>query len=177
MPTHDETSQIPDFAALRAEALEPWLPHLHGNRFASVVALKGEPGIAESKGQPPFFGADSEALERALVALDWGSNSWCGIALDLPGRATLNHSDLRLLIETIDPLALLALDNKAIQALQEGYGTELLPRIPPPGTKTQLLGRTLVFIDGFEAALSSEEDKRRAWRELKAFRPKSFRIN
>jgi len=162
--------KIPDFVALRTEALESWLPHLYGNRFASIMAIKGIPGEAESKGQPPFFGPDSEALERALVALDWGSNNWCGVALDLPQRDILSNSDLRLLIETIDPQALLALDEKAIVALQDGYGTELMPRIPQPGIKTKILGRALVFVDGFEAALSSEEDKRRAWRELKALK-------
>jgi len=164
------TQGIPDFAALRSEALEPWLPHLYGNRFASVVAIKGQPGEAENKGQPPFFGPDSEALERALVALDWGGNNWCGIALDLPQKGTLNDADLRLLIETIDPQALLALDSKALEALQDGYGTELMPRIPQPGMKTKILGRALVFVDGFEAALSSDEEKRRVWRELKAIK-------
>jgi len=160
-----------DFAALRAQALEPWLLHLFGNRFASVVAIKGEPGEAESRGKPPFFGADAEALENALVALGWGNNNWCGIALDLPGRDVLDPKELRLLIETIDPRALLALDKKAAEALLDGYGVELLPRIPQAGVKTKLLGRTLVIVDGFEAALASKDEgeaKQRVWKELKA---------
>ena len=165
--------EAPDFVALRAEALEPWLPHLFGNRFASVVALKGEPGEAEAEGKPPFFGEDGAALESALVALDWGSNNWCGIAIDLPGKGTLSARDLRLLIETIDPLALLALDKTAAAALKEGFGEELLPHIPKPGKRIKILGRILVFVDGFEAALGAEDEgkaKRRVWQELKALK-------
>ncbi|MCL2807703.1 MAG: hypothetical protein FWD27_06055 [Coriobacteriia bacterium] len=160
-----------DFTSLRAEALEDWLPYMFGNRFASILALKGEPGEAERRGQP-FFGADSQALESALVALGWETNSWCGIALTLANQETMHAEELRLLIETIDPSALLALDNLAIEALQESYGIDLMPRIPKPGAKTMLLGRSLVFVDGFEAALASykEEAKRRVWQELKALK-------
>ena len=160
-----------DFVGLRAAQLEPWLPYLYGNRFARVLALKGEPGEAEKKGQPPFFGADGEALESALAALDWGSNNWCGVVLDLPGKDVLKAGELRLLVETIDPVALLALDEKALLALQDGFGRELLPRVPRPGVRIKLLGRALVFADGFEAALASETGKRRVWQELKALRP------
>ncbi|MDR1089073.1 MAG: hypothetical protein LBL23_07375 [Coriobacteriales bacterium] len=161
-----------DFTALRTAVLEPWRPFLHGNRFASLVAVKGIPGRAEQSGQP-FFGADGEALESALLALGWQSNSWCGIVLELPDRAQLTAAELRLLVETIDPRALLALDRPALRGIQEGFGEELLPRVPEPGQKCWLLGRALVFVDGFEAALVSDdggEAKRRVWRELKALK-------
>ena len=162
-----------DFVALRAEALGPWLQHLYGNRFARIVAIKGEPGESERKGKPPFFGVDGEALESAFVALDWSSNNWCGIAIDLPGKGVIGAGDLPLLIETIDPIALLALDEKAATALQDGYGVELLPCIPQPGKRIKILGRTLVFVDGFEAALASDdkgEAKQRVWKQLKALK-------
>jgi hypothetical protein len=165
--------KAPDFAALRTRALEPWRPYLYGNRCASVVAVKGEPGVAEQSGQQPFFGADGPALESALAALGWGSNSWCGIVLDLPNRAALDAPSLRLLIETIDPRALLALDRRALTVMQEGFGEEVLPAALGPGQKTWLLGRALVFVDGFETALVSEDNgeaKRRVWRELKALK-------
>jgi len=161
-----------DFTALRAEALEQWLPHLHGNRFASICAIKGIPGEAETNGKP-FFGADAEALERALTTLGWKSNNWCGVAIVLPNKGTLAAQELRLLIETIDPQAIIALDQQAAAALQEGYGTEIMPRIPRPGVKAKLLGRTLVFVDGFEAALASadnQEAKQRVWKQLKALK-------
>ncbi|MDR2035306.1 MAG: hypothetical protein LBP91_01330 [Coriobacteriales bacterium] len=172
-----KTSQPPespglDYAAWRALALQPWLVHLHGNRFASVLAIKGQPGEAENKGQPPFFGSDGEALESAFVALGWGSNNWCGIALDLPGKGVVSEQDLRMLIEIIDPTVLLALDRMAALKLKESYG-ELLPSIPEPGIMTKLLGRALVFVDGFEAALTSQQEdeaKRRAWQQLKAIK-------
>lgn len=148
------------------------MAYLHGNRFGSVVAIKGIPGEAEAKGKP-FFGADAEALERALTTLGWGSNNWCGVAINLPQKGSLSAQDLRLLIETIDPLAILALDEKAQAALKDAYGAELMPQIPKPGTKAKLLGRTLVFINGFEAALASTDDKeakQRVWKQLKALK-------
>lgn len=168
----DDIQKI-DFAALRAAELEPWLSFLYGNRFAPVIAIKGQPGEAELSGKPPFFGADAEALESALCALGWGSNSWSGIALDVPSKGVLSASDVRLLIEIIDPRALVALDLPAVTALKESFGDELLPSVPRPGQKTWLLGRLLVYVDGFETALASEDEgeaKRRVWRELKALK-------
>ena len=164
-----------DFVALRAAELAPWLPFLHGNRFARVVAVKGKPGVAEKAGQSPFFGSDGEALDSALVALGWGINSWCGIVLELPEKGTLSASDVRLIIEIVDPRALLALDISSITALQESFGEKLLPCIPEPGVKAHLLGRTLVYVDGFETALDSQDQddgkaKRRVWKELKALK-------
>ena len=170
-PKHKEETL--DFAALRAAELEEWLPFLHGNRFASVVVVKGEPGVAERSGQPPFFGEDGEALESALAALGWGSNNWCGIALKLPGKGVLSAPDLRLLIEILDPRALVALDSIAASMIQYCFGKELMPSFPEPGQKIWLLGRALVFVDGFESALASDDDegaKRRVWRELKALK-------
>lgn len=163
--------RLPDYAAIRAAELEPWRAHLHGNRFASVLAIKGEPGPAERAGKPPFFGEDAQALESAFVTMGFESGSWCGIALELPEKESIDALELRLLIETIDPQALVALDHCAILLLQEAYGVELMPVIPEPGKKSRILGRALVYVEGFEAALASNdggEAKKRVWNELKA---------
>ena len=173
MPSEASGCKPLDYAAQRASELEAWLPHLYGNRFASVLALKGESGPSEQSGNPPFFGMDGEALENALATLGWGSNAWCGIALELPEKGIIGSSELRMLVEIIDPRALLALDRQAIDALQLSFGIELLPSIPIPGQITWLLGRALVYVEGFEAALISgeEEAKRRVWRELRTLKP------
>lgn len=173
-PGRPEEREHLDLMVLRMAQLEPWLPHLHGNRLASVTVIKGEPGSAELLGKPPFFGADGEAMESALAALDWGSNNWCGIAIDLPDRSRLSAPDLRLLIEIIDSRALVALDDTAMTALRESFGAKVLPHALKPGKKIWVLGRALVFVRGFEAALTSDdggEAKRRVWKELKALRP------
>lgn len=168
-----QSSPTLDFGALRAAQLEPWLGHLYGNRFGSVVAIKSQMGERDSLGQAPFFGADGQALESALAALEWGSNNWCGIVLELSDEQTLSPEVLRLLIEIIDPVALLVLDERALDALKLGYKGELLPDTIKPGVKIRLLGRAVVFVDGFEEALASktEEARRRVWRELKALKP------
>lgn len=171
---HHEAAN-PDYSSIRAAELEPWLPYLHGNRFAHLVAVKGVMGLAEESGQSPFFGPDGEAFEQALVTLGCGRNAWCGIALELRDKEVLSAGELRLLIETIDPLMLVALDQRAAEQVQMSFGRELLPEIPEPGQKTRLLGRTFVYVNGFESALASEpldggEAKHRVWRELKALK-------
>ena len=161
-----------DFVALRTVELEPWLPYVYGNRFASIVAVKGEAGEAEREGKP-FFGEDAEALENAFVSLGWGFNSWCGVTLEVSDKDTLSALELRMIVEIIDPQVVVALDRRALLMLQEGYGDELLPEIPSPGKKTTLLGRTFVYVDGFEVALASDDEgeaKRRVWRELKVLK-------
>lgn len=161
---------LPDLAAIRTAQLEPWLPFIHGDRFASLLVLKGEPGPSELAGNPPFFGEDGSALNSAFVAMGLKSTHWCGIVCGHPTKGRLSARDVRELIEIIDPLALVALDRKAIEILQQSFAAEVLPAIPKPGTKTSLMGRTLVFVDGFEAALASDDGqaKHRVWKELKA---------
>lgn len=160
-----------DFAVMRAAELEPWLSYLHGNRFARVLVVKGIPGTAELAGKPPFFGADGQALEAAFSSLGLGTNAWCGVVSRLPKKKALSAGELRMIIETIDPLLLVALDRDAAVLMQESFGKELMPDIPRPGIKTMVLGRTYVVVDGFETALVSEskdkgESKRRVWKEL-----------
>lgn len=162
----------PDFVALRTVELKPWLSFMYGNRFARIVALKGEPGEFEKKGRP-FFGLDGDALESAFISLGWGKSNWCGIALELPGKRKLSAGELRVLLEIIDPLALVALDRCALSVIKEGYGNELLPLMPQPGKTAQILGRTLLCVDGFEAALVSSDNKKakdQIWQELKALK-------
>jgi hypothetical protein len=40
-----------------------------------------------------------------------------------------------------------------------------------PGRPQRVLGRRVVAVDGFEAALTDGRTKRRAWEQLKAARP------
>ena len=177
---NSEVEDTLDFAALKSAELNPYLKYLYGNRFAEVVVIKGEPGAVELAGGQPFFGEDAQALESALNTLGWGSNNWCGVITELPGEAGLSAGDVRLLIEIIDPRAVVALDSHALEILWEGLasgercaeGKVAVPQKPRPGQNTLFLGRMFVAVNGFETALASKDEKakRRVWRELKALK-------
>ena len=164
-----------DLVASRAAELEPWRAYLFGNRFAQIIVIKGDSDKGHSPEHAAFFGKDGEALEAAFFALGFEKNCWCGISLHAAEKKELSPGEVRLLIETVDPQIILALDTAAMSILVNSYGTEMLPQIPKPGVKTRLLGRSLVYVNDFEAGLASKtkedgEARHRVWKELKALK-------
>jgi hypothetical protein len=55
-----------------------------------------------------------------------------------------------------------ALDVEAAEDLVRAFGVDELR----PGAPRHVLGRRLVAVDAFEASLSSEQRKRRVWKQL-----------
>jgi hypothetical protein len=162
-----EISEV--LAALLAQ-IEPYQAYLFGNRLASIIAIKGYKGQAEAAGQAPFFGPDGMALESAFAALGWGDNSWCGVLLEPVGQPALTAAQLRLLIEIIDPQAIVALDKIAIDLVQECFEPDIPSIKLMVGKKIDILGRLFVGLDGFEAALANQELKQKAWIQLKVLK-------
>ena len=171
-----------DFRGNIEKQLEAYAPYIKGNLLASLVAIKGMSGPAELSGDPPFSSLDGFALDKAFGRLGWGFGSldtrvWLGIALSVSGRPTLTSQELRYICEVVDPLTIVALDNAARIALidaftsaEEGFMADFTS-----GTETWALGRHLVSVDGFEAALDDEAAKQRVWAQLKRCVPASIR--
>jgi hypothetical protein len=157
-----------DFRADIERQLAPFSAHITGNPLASLVAVKGVPGEAEREGGLPFSGADGTALDKAFGRLGWGYGSkdtrtWLGVLLPS------GSFDLRLVCEIVDPLAIVALDERARGAIvdafkstEEGFLADFTP-----GAQSTVAGRLLISVDGFEDALSDETAKQRAWAQLK----------
>jgi hypothetical protein len=151
-----------------ADALAPGSDRVRwrGALMAQVAVIKGLPGPAEATGGAALTGADGTAVTKALEALGWDpAGVFFTLSRPEPGidlaRAT---GRLRLQLEAVDPLVIVALDANAATDIAEAFGTAPLAF----GVAARVLGRTLVAVDGFEAALGDSKGKQRVWSELKA---------
>lgn len=113
--------------------------------LASGAAPAAEPG-AERRGSaaPDVSSAALDSMQHADVVPAPGSGS------------------LFTLIEAICPLAVVALDHKAVEALSRSFNVAL-----PLEVETLLLGHACVCFEDFTAMLESPEAKQKAWRLLK----------
>lgn len=163
-----------DFSVNVHQRLEPFAACVTGDPFASLMVVKGKPGAAERAGKPPFSGDDGLALDKAFGRLGWGFGSrdtrrWFGVLLATAEHPALSASQLRLICEVIDPLAIVVLDEEARVALLDAFSpgeADVLARFSP-GAQVQVLGRQLVSVTGFEEALTDEAAKQRVWVQLK----------
>jgi len=136
----------------RAVELEPYAAYLSCGASRAlesmVLVVKGKRGKAEEAGGAPLSGRDGAALQSAFMRLGWentdgGAHNWCGVLLTPRGVAPLAADTLRLLIETIDPMVVVALDGQAFQAVSSA----LLSRQAVAATQ-QPAGRTGQSADG-----------------------------
>jgi len=161
-----------------AEQLKAYTPYIRGNVLASLIAIKGTPGPAELAGKQPFSGTDGLALDKAFGHLGWGFGSqstriWLGILPNLPGLPTLGPSELRLVCEIVDPLAIVTLDEAARLAIIETFSAvnKNMKADLKPGAECRILGRQIVSVEGFEESLADEDAKQKAWAQLKRCLP------
>jgi len=171
-----------DFRTSIAEQLEAYAPYIRGNVLASLIAVKGIPGPAELAGNPPFSGADGLALDKAFGRLGWGFGSqgtriWLGVMTCLPSGPELLSTDLRLICEIVDPLAIVTLDEPARLAVIDAFRPvcKTLKTDLSPGSEGRILGRHVLSVSGFEQSLAHENSKQRAWAQLKRCLPPSVR--
>ena len=163
-----------DFRADIEQQLKPFTAYLSGDVLASLVAVKGNPGQAEREGGAPFSGDDGLALDKSFGRLGWGFGSqdtrtWLGVLLAPSGQPALTAHKLRLLCEIVDPLALVALDERARLVLQDAFAHDEkgLAAAFAPGSVATALGRTLISVEGFEDALADADAKQKVWAQLK----------
>ena len=159
-----------------------------GNAFSPVVLVKGELNEAERAGGELLAGADGMALRAALGAIGWQPEDFCALSavmgigdagvvgIDEPGTP-LAPSLFREAVEALDPEAIILLDGAATDVMRETYADALAiiedfdTAMLQPGLVAHVLGRRVLALDGFEAALSIPREKQRMWAYLKQLAP------
>ena len=159
-----------------------------GNAFSPVVLVKGELNDAERSGEPLLSGADGTALRAALGAIGWEPQDLCVLAAvagsgdeavvgGLTAGEPLPVDLFREALEALDPEAVILLDDAAADLLRETYADALAiiedfdTAMLKPGLIAPVLGRRVLALDGFEAALSQPAEKQRMWAYLKQMSP------
>lgn len=158
-----------------------------GNAFSPVVLVKGELDKSERQGGELLAGADGTALRAALGAIGYAPEDFCAMASvagsadeaqRVVGEGEPLPSDLfREALEALDPEAVILLDDAAADAMRDAYADALVAiedfdtAMLKPGLVAHVLGRRVLALDGFEAALSDAREKQRMWAYLKQIPP------
>ena len=140
-----------------------------GALLAEIAVVKGMPGPAEAAGGAALTGADGEAIEKALETLGWNSET-AFFTLSRPladADPSRRAARLRLQIEAVDPVVVVALDACAAEDLAAAFSSEAIV----PGAPRDVLGRRFVALTAFEESLSDQKRKQQSWRELQAVKP------
>ena len=125
--------------------------HVDGGEAGTVCVVSGT-----SAGE-----AVRAALSASFERLGYGRDACAWVALEARGEA-LSLADAYTLIESLDPLVLVATDSAATRTLAQIYRTAISPAKP-----VRLLGRDAVAFSDFAADLASPAAKQRAWSALK----------
>lgn len=159
-----------------------------GNAFSPVVLVKGDLNASELAGESLLCGADGTALRAALSAIGWEPQDFCVLATVFgagdPGIAgapvpgdVVPAELFREALEALDPEAVVLLDDAAADVMREAYADALAiiedfdTAMLKPGLIAPVLGRRVLALDGFEAALAEPRQKQRMWAYLKQLPP------
>lgn len=184
--TADRKSALLNQAGQELEGLVSRGLRAVGNGFSPVLLIKGELNEAEADGGELLAGADGKALRSALSAVGFAPEDFCGMAAvygtstdpsaGAPG-SPLSIAFFREAVEAFDPEAIILLDDAATALMREAYADALAAiedfdtAMLMPGLVAPVLGRRVLALDGFEAALSDKAAKQRMWAYLKRVRP------
>lgn len=137
----------------------------HGDPIADTLLLKGAPGPADVAASRALAGEDAEAARKSLAALGRDQESVYYACTRPQGDAKRDARVRRvaLIVEAVDPRLVIALDPVAGEDLSAACGAELVP-----GRPVEVLGRTMLAVDGLEASLADEGAKARVWAQLKS---------
>ncbi len=102
------------------------------------------------------------ALENSARSLGFNKTSKEQAVTYISNAHTLQPEELILIVETLDPLAVVALDIDAVKLLADAYHSQIAL-----GIKENLLGRPMVCFEDFEKQISELEGKKLAWNLLK----------
>ena len=184
--TADRKSALLNQAGQELEGLVSRGLRAVGNGFSPVLLIKGELNEAETAGGELLAGADGKALRSALSAVGFAPEDFCGMAAvcdasDDPSAGApgspLSVGFFREAVEAFDPEAVILLDDAATALMREAYADALAAiedfdtAMLMPGLVAPVLGRRVLALDGFEAALSDKAAKQRMWAYLKQVRP------
>ena len=185
--TQERKEALAAAAEQELKGLEARGVRMAGNAFSPVVLVKGELNDAERSGDPLLSGADGTALRAALGAIGWEPQDLCVLAAvagsgdeavaGLTAGEPLPVDLFREALEALDPEAVILLDDAAADLLRETYADALAiiedfdTAMLKPGLIAPVLGRRVLALDGFEAALSQPAEKQRMWAYLKQMPP------
>lgn len=138
-------------------------------RFAAYVDGAADPAMCVIGGESAD-GAVRAALAASFERLGYGRDACAYVAIapraggeGAPAAAApLADADLYLIIESLDPQALLAIDEAATMALSRIFRAPLLNR-----KLSRLLGRPTLPFANFAGLLATPEGKRTAWEAIK----------
>jgi hypothetical protein len=166
-----------------AEALQAAYEAKAAAELADADALIGAgPGIWEgpivgariafltSRAAPRAEGASllgdrvADAISKAASALGAGDGVFVLATRPVKTSAAAVARRVRLALEAADPLAVVALDERAAADLAAAFGLEPLQ----PGVPVRAFGRTMGSVGDFAASLDDESAKARAWSAMKA---------
>lgn len=169
------------------EALATRGVRMAGNAFSPIVLVKGELNADELAGGELLAGADGHALRAALGAIGYAPEDFCALAAAAgpaqPGDAVAAAGEplppevLHEALEALDPEAVLLLDDAAARAMRDAYADALVviedfdTAMLKPGLIAPVLGRRVLALDGFEAALNDPREKQRMWAYIKRLPP------
>lgn len=184
----DRRSALLAAAEQELDALVQCGVRICGNAASPVVLVKGELNADEAAGADVLAGADGTALRAALERLGYAPEDFCALAAvagpyeEGAAPRTVAGDPLpaelfREALEALDPEAVVLLDDTAAALMRDAYAEELA-RIEQfevamltPGLVARVLGRRVLALDGFEAALGDVRAKQRMWAYLKQIPP------
>lgn len=159
-----------------------------GCALSPIVLVKGDLDEAELAGGELLAGPDGVALRAALTAIGYAPEDFCGIAVRAgdsaagadavaPAGELIGPDVFREALETLDPEAVVLLDTTAADVMRDAYADALVViedfdvAMLSPGLVAHVLGRRVLSLDGFEAALADPREKQRMWAYLKQIPP------
>lgn len=137
-----------------------------GDVLADVLLVKGEPGADDVRAGSALAGADGDAINKALDALEASPARFAICSRALDGEGGDRARTLRLVAEAVDPRVIVALDADAATDVAAAFAIE----VPAFGVPVTVGGRTVLAIEDFAGSLGEEALKRAAWAQLRALK-------
>lgn len=138
------------------------IPQLFGDYIEGSVS--GEGCIVLVLSTSPLGDVSRNALAKSFTALGFG-NDVCTYATVLPacsnaegGDIPLDSQALFLLVEGLDPLRVVAADDRARDELASAYRMVL-----QPNTTARIFGRPAAIFSSLDTLLETDEGKHKAW--------------
>ena len=149
------------YGASAEEVAELFADYIEGDAARPAMALSARP-------LPPVA---REAIEKSLAAFGYGPAA-CTYTTLQPGDSTVEGAEisldpdaLRLLIEGLDPVYLIAAERTAAERLAQAYRTAF-----DLDCAARVQGRTTAVFDDLPQLLATERGKQTAWSIFKSFR-------
>lgn len=141
-----------------ANVLTTYAPFVKGNENCMLAAI-GSHGVND---------AVRNAMTASAQKLEYGTDCIAWIDIHAFGddeehsEEALGAHDLHMLLEGIDPVAIIALDEDGARLIADAYASTL-----HLDAANRVHGRTVVAFSDFASMLNSETSKQRAWNLLK----------